>query len=143
MDKTSQIVAVVAIIYQDNKFLLTRRSNHLDSAPGYWCPVSGRVEVGETQKEAVVREVKEEVGLEVVVVNKICAFDSHDRRYRLHWWMVEIVSGEASITCDELAEIKWVTVAEMKRLAPIFEEDIQVFEQLEESNGNISKSAFD
>ncbi|MCZ6470896.1 MAG: NUDIX hydrolase, partial [Gammaproteobacteria bacterium] len=57
--------AVVAIIRKSDKFLLVKRSDYVESAKGYWCPVSGRIENGETQEVALRREVMEEVGLDV------------------------------------------------------------------------------
>ena len=55
--------AIMAIIRKDDRFLLIKRGETIPAA-GYWCPVSGKIEVGETQAEAVAREVKEEIGLE-------------------------------------------------------------------------------
>ena len=126
--------AVVAIIQQANKYLFIRRSNYIKYAQGYWCPVSGLIEANETQEDALKREVMEEVGLNVTADRKICVIPSHDNRSILHYWTTVIVSGRAKITSNEATDIKWVTVEEMKKLSPIFEEDIIIFENL----GNIS-----
>ena len=129
MNKDSQREAVVAIIQKYNKFLFIKRSDYVDTAVGYWCPVSGRIERNETQKEALQREVKEEVGLEVVAIQKIGEIPSHDKKFLLHYWTTDIISGEASITSSEATDLKWVTLEQMTQLSPIFEEDIQIFEQ--------------
>ena len=122
--------AVVAIIQKTGKFLFVKRSGYKKGAAGYWCPVSGRVEKNETQEDALRREVKEEVGMKVRPVNKVCVVASHDNRYRLHFWTTEIISGEASITSNEATDLRWVTLEQMKELSPVFQEDIQVFETL-------------
>ena len=53
--------AIMAIIRKDDRFLLIKRGETIPAA-GYWCPVSGKVKVDETQPEAVAREVMEEIG---------------------------------------------------------------------------------
>lgn len=120
--------AVVAIIQKADTFLLVKRSDYLEAASGYWCPVSGRVEEGETQADALRREVREEVGLEVIAVEKVREIPSHDGLFVLHFWTTEIVAGEARICSHEATELRWVTVAEMRRLQPVFEEDVQILE---------------
>jgi 8-oxo-dGTP diphosphatase len=121
----TQVVA--AIIIKDGKFLLGKRNPNKKSAPNYWCPVSGRMEADETEQEAVVREVQEEVGLIVVPEKKLFVFDSEDGSANIHWWLVRIVSGVAALMNDEHTEIKWVTIEEMKSLQPIFEDDLIAF----------------
>ena len=122
--------AVVAIIQKADTFLFIKRSDYIDVAAGYWCPVSGRVEENETQIEALEREVMEEVGLSVKALKKVCEIPSHNNLFTLHFWTTEIISGEASITSNEATDFRWVTLEQMKHLAPVFEEDIQVFEKL-------------
>jgi 8-oxo-dGTP pyrophosphatase MutT (NUDIX family) len=130
MDKDPRRQAVVAIIQQSNKFLLVKRSDYIETAKGYWCPVSGGIEENETQEQALKREVMEEVGLDVVAVKKICEIPSRDNSSLLHFWTTNIISGKARITSNEATDVKWATVDEMKKLSPIFKEDIQVFESL-------------
>ncbi len=128
--------AVVAIIQKEDVFLFIKRSNYIDTAAGYWCPVSGRLEENETQIEALEREVMEEVGLSVKALKKICQIPSHNNQFILHFWTTEIISGEASVASDEATDFKWVTLEQMKQLHPVFEEDIQVFEKLVGDNKN-------
>ncbi len=122
--------AVVAIITKSNKFLFVKRSDYIEAAKGYWCPVSGGIEYNESQEDALKREVMEEVGLEIVAKNRICGIPSHDNNSFLNYWTVDIISGEASITSNEATDFKWVTIEELKLLSPTFEEDIRIFEQL-------------
>jgi 8-oxo-dGTP pyrophosphatase MutT (NUDIX family) len=122
--------AVVAIIQKTDRFLFIKRSDYIDIAVGYWCPVSGRVEENETQVEALEREVMEEVGLSVKALEKVCEIPSHNNLFTLHFWTTEIISGEVSITSNEATDFRWVTLEQMKQLDPVFEADIQVFENL-------------
>ena len=120
----------MAIIRKSNKFLFVKRSEYIETAKGYWCPVSGRIEGDETQEEALKREVMEEVGLNIEAVGKICTIPSHDNQFLLHFWTTKIVSGNAKVSSNEATEIKWVTLEEMKMLRPTFEEDIRIIESL-------------
>ena len=58
------IRVVCGIIYKDNKILLTRRKKEKSSG-GVWEFPGGKVEEGECDKEALKRELKEELDLEV------------------------------------------------------------------------------
>lgn len=58
-------VAVGAVVVHDGRLLLVQRRN--DPEAGRWSVPGGRVRGGEPLWEAVVREVREETGLEVAV----------------------------------------------------------------------------
>ena len=125
--RTPKIDAVAAILERGGRFLLGKRSPH-KTAPGYWCPISGRIEPGESQADAVVREVREEVGLTVRAIEKVAECDTHDGHAVIHWWRVEALdAAPARLANDEHSELVWATVAEMKRLEPVFLEDVEIF----------------
>ena len=123
--------AVVAIIRKGDRFLLIKRSDYIETAKGYWTPVSGGIEEGETQKETIAREVMEEVGIEVEAGSFVCAIPSNDGNSFLHYWTTKIIGGEARVASHEATDLRWVTIEEMKQLNPVFEEDIRIFENLE------------
>jgi 8-oxo-dGTP diphosphatase len=61
---------VVAIIeFSKNRILLVKRATK--PFVHYWALAGGRVEVSETVEQAMLREVKEETGLDVEIVDKI------------------------------------------------------------------------
>ena len=68
------IVGVAFIIERDGAILMLRRSPTKDHAPGQWETGSGRVESGEHPEEAVHREVREETGLQVEIVEPVATF---------------------------------------------------------------------
>jgi len=62
--------AVVAVVLS-GPFVLMIRRGPSGPDPGYWAPPSGKVEPGERQEAAVVREVREEVGVTIRPVRKV------------------------------------------------------------------------
>ena len=61
----SPVLGVGAVIFNNEKVLLVKRGKE----PGYgkWSIPGGAVELGETLKEGLLREVKEETGLQVEI----------------------------------------------------------------------------
>ena len=122
-----KVDAIVAILEREGRYLLGKRSPHRPVAPGYWCPISGRVEPGEAQADAVVREVFEEVGLRVRALRKVAQCDTHDGSTLLHWWLAELLDdAPARLVNDEHSELRWLTPEELGSLTPVFEEDIAI-----------------
>lgn len=120
---------VIIVLQRGQRFLIGERAAH-KPAPGYWTQVSGKVEPGESQPDAVIREAMEEIGCRVKPLEKLQELPSLNGHFLLHYWRTDIVGGEPSICNDELEALRWVTVEELRQLEPIFQEDIDLFEQL-------------
>jgi NADH pyrophosphatase NudC (nudix superfamily) len=120
--------AVVAVIINGEKILLIERAPGTLYA-GYWAPVSGKVEPGETQEAAVARESMEEVGLIVRPVRIVWENISTSETYRLHWWLAECVSGELVLDKREAAAARWCTAEEIFSLK-IFEGDREFYKHV-------------
>lgn len=125
-----KIQVVAAVIRKEDKFLLGKRALSKKSAPGYWCPVSGKIENGETEEDAVVREVFEEVGLGVKPNRKLSTFNTRDNSALIHWWLVDIVRGEPTLKNDEHTELGWFSISEMEILENTFSEDIELYKTI-------------
>lgn len=123
----SQVQVVAAIIRRESSFLLGKRAPHKKSAPGCWSPVSGRIEPGETEADAVVRECFEEIGLTVEPRRKITQYDIDAGQARLHIWLVDIVIGQEILKNDEHTELRWFSLNEIKQEKDMLEPDREVF----------------
>ena len=109
MLKTIDVVA--AIIEQNGKILLAQRPPHADQ-PGLWEFAGGKVETGETQPEALVRELREELAIHAWPA---CYVASHQREVsgriiHLHAWYVPHFDGE--IIAREHSALAWCTPEE-------------------------------
>lgn len=121
--------AIVAVLRRGDRLLVIERGPEARRS-GYWAPLSGKVEPGESQAEALVREVREEVGLTVSPLAKVWESETDDRRFRLHWWTADVAQGEIVMQPGEVSDARWVTVGEFLELRPTFAEDREFFERI-------------
>jgi 8-oxo-dGTP diphosphatase len=69
MKKFTGKTATAIIPFPEDKVLLIKRNTI--PFKGYWAVPGGRMDPGETVEQTIVREVKEETGLDVEIVHKI------------------------------------------------------------------------
>ncbi|GAB2854772.1 (deoxy)nucleoside triphosphate pyrophosphohydrolase [Streptomyces deserti] len=121
--------AIVAVLLRGDRVLAVRRGPAV-ARPGYWQPLSGKLEPGETQEQALVREVHEEVGLTVSPLAKVWESETDDGRFRLHWWTARADTGDVVPDPREVGETRWVTPQEFLALDPVFDGDREFFERI-------------
>ena len=113
----SVIPCVGAVIKDDRGRLLLIKRGHAPGA-GLWSLPGGRIEPGETDAEALVREMREETGLEVQAGRLLGSV----RRPADHGDVLDIRDYAAAITggtlCpgDDAADARWVDAAELGSL---------------------------
>jgi 8-oxo-dGTP diphosphatase len=108
------LVCVVFVIERDGQVLLLKRSRWKDHAPGEWETGSGGILSGESPCAAVLREAKEETGLDVEVVRVIDAFHFYRGVVRRETIGISFhcCTNRADVNLsDEHDEAKWVPLA--------------------------------
>ena len=112
MDKT-----VLAYIKKDGCFLMLFRNkkNH-DINKGKWIGIGGHIEERETKEQALIREIKEETGLDVIHYDYRgeLLFVNNNFEEVMYLYLVDEVSGEI-IDCDE-GELKWIKEEDLMKL---------------------------
>ena len=108
---------VVAAIVTSARGVLVGRRN--DRTPP-WTFIAGESEPGEQPEDTIIREVKEETGLEIRVGDVIGERDHPATGRHMIYLAARPVRGTRVIVGDEaeLAEVRWVTLAEADELLP-------------------------
>ena len=112
------LIGVGAVIIRDGKILLERRGN--DPGKGKWSIPGGLVELGESVEQTVIREVREETGLEVEkpehidVVDNVVLDDAGKIKYHfvIIDYLVKLRSGVLKVGSDAL-DLKWVSLKDV------------------------------
>jgi 8-oxo-dGTP diphosphatase len=109
------VVVAAAIIERDGRFLLTRRQKgvHLE---GYWEFPGGKCEPGETHTACLVREIREELGVEAAVGEELLATRHAyvDRQVELHFLRCTVGETPAPQLGQEM---RWVAREDLATLA--------------------------
>ncbi|MEM1665991.1 MAG: NUDIX hydrolase [Nitrososphaerota archaeon] len=111
------VVAVGVLILQDHNILLVKRKN--EPGKGRWSIPGGSVELGESLKDAVVREVYEETGLlvevsELLDIIEVIRRDSAGNiifHYVILDYLAKPISGTLRAASDA-SDVIWVSVDE-------------------------------
>jgi 8-oxo-dGTP diphosphatase len=107
------VVVAAAVIEADGRYLITRRERgHL---AGLWEFPGGKLAPGETLAEGLRREVREELGADVTVGERIDTVIYHypGRTVELHFFRCAVAGG--CVTPLEGQELAWVTPEELAR----------------------------
>ncbi len=104
---------VLGIIRRQDRLLMIQRSATV-RVPLEWCFPGGTIEEGETQDEALVREMREEIYVEVAPGALLMTQTKHEGRLVLYCWSAEILSGEPRPNPKEVARIEWLTPTEIR-----------------------------
>jgi ADP-ribose pyrophosphatase YjhB (NUDIX family) len=115
------IVGVGALIVDEENLLLVKRG--VNPAKGKWSVPGGAVELGERMRDAVIREVKEECGLDVEIVldKPLDAIDnitmSKDGRFKYHYVLLQFLvrlKGGVLPPASDVLDAKWVPFDKVK-----------------------------
>jgi len=122
MKNRTQVVAI-GIVQKGNRYLLTKRIQQDSEDQGFhdkWQFPGGGLEFGESPEQTVIRELKEELGVEVTTTRFLPPISV----IHYGWWqgilltyICDLKNPNASITLNEEAsEFRWCTVEEIKQL---------------------------
>jgi len=124
------IPAVAAVIFSGTKVLLVKRAN--PPSEGQWSLPGGAIQLGETWREALEREILEEAGIGievkslVAVVDRIVRDKQHRIRYHyiiLDYW-AEYASGSAQASSDAM-DVRWLEIPDLEALG-VSEDTVRV-----------------
>jgi 8-oxo-dGTP diphosphatase len=113
------IVGVGAVVLREREVLLVRRAS--DPLRGQWSLPGGMLELGETLRQAVAREVLEETGLRVHVDEVLEVFDSiipdAEGRTQFHYVLIDFLclpAGGEPRPGSDVSEVIWAGADQLK-----------------------------
>jgi 8-oxo-dGTP pyrophosphatase MutT (NUDIX family) len=120
---------VVAVITRGEQLMAIRRSQQV-LAPGKVCFPGGGIEANETEQQALVRELQEE--LNVAVLPQRCLWRSVTSwQISLAWWQAEIVDDRLlRANPAEVESIHWHSPSEMLVLPNLLESNAEFLQRL-------------
>ena len=129
-------IIVHALINAKNGYLVTKRSKDETTFPEYWDIPGGLAETGELPREAVIRETKEEVGLDIMPTSVIHEDSNLDKSKNLIFirlvYLCELKSKIDDIILqeEEHSEYKFISTLEDLKNEKISPFLVEVFNNL-------------
>ncbi|WP_342543711.1 (deoxy)nucleoside triphosphate pyrophosphohydrolase [Paenisporosarcina sp. FSL H8-0542] len=110
------INVVAAVIHNDENKILCALRSPVMALPNLWEFPGGKIEKGESHEIALVREIQEELGVHIVVGDKV-----EDTYFEYDTFTIQLTSYLAKITEGNLqptehAELKWLTINNLDEL---------------------------
>jgi NAD+ diphosphatase len=105
--------AIIVLVERGNKLLLARSRHFM---PGMYSVLAGFVEPGESLEEAVVREVKEEVGVDIKDIRYFGSQPWPFPHSLMIGFTATYTSGEISLHDEEIEDAGWFTVDNLPRI---------------------------
>jgi 8-oxo-dGTP diphosphatase len=110
----------VAVIARGERLLVIRRAAGI-AAAGKYCFPGGGIEAAESEEEALIRELREELGAIVKPVRRLWR-NTTPWGVDLAWWLADLEeSAELAPNPLEVASVHWLTVAEIEVLEGLLE----------------------
>ena len=108
-------VTCAIIRNEENDVLVVRRGENSD-LPDKWEFPGGKVKEGESYEECIIREIKEELSIEISIVGKLQPVEYHypEKSIRLIPFVCRIKSGDIILT--DHSEFRWLTRNEIPTL---------------------------
>ncbi|MCK5153004.1 MAG: NUDIX domain-containing protein [Spirochaetales bacterium] len=109
------IISTAGIAIKNSKFLLALRLPGASIGESWEFP-GGKAERNETPTEALIREFKEELNIEIEVGERVCSgnFKNKDKEFEIYGFLILLLSEKFMLT--EHSEVGWFTLNEMASL---------------------------
>jgi 8-oxo-dGTP diphosphatase len=108
------------IINEKNEILLVRRTSNTANEASFWSLPGGSVDFGEKVVDAIKREIKEELGVEIELTKFLGYHDHILEKENQHWvaihYLAKIVSGiPQNLESEKHSEIRWFPIDELPK----------------------------
>lgn len=117
MNEPGEDHIVCAILVRDGHAMLVHRNPARPRRPNVWDAAGGHIDAGETAPEALVREIKEELGVDIAPPDGDADLRTRVGETEVSVWLVRDWDGEVSNAApDEHDAIGWFRLADLDAL---------------------------
>ncbi len=107
------------IMNEKGEVLLQKRTANKRRNPNKWAKTGGQVDSGENAEDAIFREVKEELGIEIpkeqIKIIEIRKSDDKNKRFAYNFiFVVNYKKEEYILQKEEVSEVKYFTIEDME-----------------------------
>lgn len=130
-NKVSRVV--VGLISKESggkkEYLLMASKKDFGEHTGFYYPPGGHLEEGEDEATALVREIKEELGVDCVPVEEITQTPGDVKSQITHWWSCSCPDHNFMYQEEEVADVRWFSEEELKDEKKIWPATRKFFEE--------------
>ena len=128
--KIEQIKVVAGLILQNNKLLICQRPNFKDH-PLKWEFPGGKIKNDETNEEALIREINEELSINIINYEELISynFDYKDlnKKVFIYFYLVNNFSGKVLNNFHK--ELKWIEIKDIREY-DFLEGDLKIIDHI-------------
>ncbi len=130
-----QVITTCAFIHHEGKLFVAKRAESKTFLPGKFELIGGHTEFGETLQETLLREVKEEIHVDIVVGQPFYAFTYLTAMGEEHVVEIDFFATlqdphqEIYLNPQDHSESRWITEQEADELFPEGDEELKAVKQ--------------
>jgi 8-oxo-dGTP diphosphatase len=130
-----QAITACAFIHKDGKLFVAKRAETKKFLPGKFELLGGHTEFGETLQESVLREVREELHIDIIVGEPFYAFTYLSDNGTVHNVEVDYFATmqdpdqEICLNAEDHSEFRWVTEEEADAMFPPDDAELKAIKQ--------------
>jgi 8-oxo-dGTP diphosphatase len=111
-------VGIISRIRQNGQYeyLLVKSKNYFGKYTDFYYPPGGHIKENENLTDGLVREIKEELGLNIRPIKELEMGQGDVKNQETHWWLCEVISGTLQIQYEEIADAAYFTEEEINKL---------------------------
>ena len=128
--KIEQIKVVAGLILQNDKLLICQRPNFKDH-PLKWEFPGGKIKNDETNEEALIREINEELSINIInceeLINYNFNYKDLNKKVFIYFYLVNNFSGKVLNNFHK--ELKWIEIKDIREY-DFLEGDLKIIEHI-------------
>ena len=128
--KIEQIKVVAGLILQNNKLLICQRPNFKDH-PLKWEFPGGKIKNDETNEEALIREINEELSINIINYEELISYNFNykdlNKKVFIYFYIVNNFSGKVLNNFHK--ELKWIEIKDIREY-DFLEGDLKIIEHI-------------